>query len=336
MTASAGDRTCVLVVRLSAMGDVVQSLGAVRSLLAARPDLDVHQVVQRPFAPLLEDLGLASVVPFDRHGGLGAFRAVIGRVRTLRPAVALDLQGNWKSASIARWSGAGEVIGAVGPGRREPRSRWLLRSRVACPHAHPAQMAFAVVRAFAPEAEARRPELRPRPAELAREVAAIRALGIDPERPFRAVVLGVQSDPRAIREAALGREAEGADRPLLLVAGPVERDLEVPAGLPVLRHAPGEVRRLIALGAVVRDAGGDVFGPDTGATHVLAATGAPTLAAFGPHDPARTAPPAAIVLRRPDPPECMPCGRRTCRHPDGPVCMDLTTGEAVRSNPSPA
>ena len=44
--------TRVLLVRLSAMGDVVESLGAVRALAAARPDWELHFVTQRPFVPI--------------------------------------------------------------------------------------------------------------------------------------------------------------------------------------------------------------------------------------------------------------------------------------------
>ncbi len=39
----------VLVVRLSAMGDIVHSLGAVEALARARPDLELHFIAQRAF-----------------------------------------------------------------------------------------------------------------------------------------------------------------------------------------------------------------------------------------------------------------------------------------------
>jgi ADP-heptose:LPS heptosyltransferase len=326
----------VLVVRLSAMGDVVQSLGAVLALRAVRPELPVHWVVQRGLAPLLDGLGFASIVRHDRDGGISAFRQTVRALRALRVGIALDLQGNWKSASLARLSGAAEVVGGVGPGRQEPWSAVLLRRRVPIVARHPARIATALVRHVAPDAPAMRPRLVATPGEIERERGAIRALGVDPDRPFRTVVLVAASDCRALRVEAIAREAQLSPIPFLCVAGPEEATEPAPAGLPVLRHAPGEVRRLIALAEVVRGAGGTVLGPDTGATHVLSAAGAPTLAAFGPTDPARTAPLGATLLRRCDPPPCMPCRRRTCRHPHGPVCMDVTTDRARTESASPA
>ena len=53
-------------------------------------------------------------------------------------------------------------------------------------------------------------------------------------------------------------------------------------------------------------AGARVFvGNDSGPTHLAAATGAPTVALFGPTDPRRFAPrgPAVTVLARPPPAE---------------------------------
>jgi ADP-heptose:LPS heptosyltransferase len=101
-----------------------------------------------------------------------------------------------------------------------------------------------------------------------------------------------------------------------------------------LTHARGQLRDLVALGALVARAGGRVLGPDQGATHVLAATGARTLVLFGPQDPERTAPPGAGVLLRQDGPACVPCRRRRCHHPQGPVCMAFTTAQARSGLPA--
>ena len=102
--------TSVLLVRLSAMGDVVQSLGAVRALRAARPDWRLTFVTQTEHAPLLDEPGLVDrIVAFDRGGGLAAVRAlgpikveagrdalrdqvVKGEIRAIRIAAARQLQ----------------------------------------------------------------------------------------------------------------------------------------------------------------------------------------------------------------------------------------------------
>lgn len=325
----------VLLVRLSAMGDVVQSLGAVRALHEARPDLELHFVTQTENAPLLERMPfLASVVLQERKGSVGGLRGVYSRIRRLRCDVALDLQGNWKSAACAFLSRAPVRIGAAGPWRQEPLSRFLLTQRVEVDGPrHPALVALTVVRALAPAARALPPRLDANEEEVAAAAASVRAAGVDPGKPFVAVLLGRPGDPRSLqRDAAL--EAMTRGMPALAVLGPQRDGIDVPEGMRVLQQDRGQLRVLVALGEVVRRAGGEVLGADQGPSHVLAATGARVSVLFGPQDPARTAPPLARVLQRTDPPACMPCRSMRCTHADGPVCMAFTERDG-RVCPSP-
>ena len=85
-------------VRLSAMGDVVQSLGAASALQRARPELEIHFVTQRGFEPLLDGLGFASVIGHDRRAGFRGWRRTRSVLAALRLDAVVDLQGNWKSA----------------------------------------------------------------------------------------------------------------------------------------------------------------------------------------------------------------------------------------------
>lgn len=323
--------TAILLVRLSAMGDLVHCLGAVQALHRARPGWRLVIATQDTFAPLLDDVdGVARVVPFGRRGGFAAVRRLRAELRGERFDVALDLQGNWKSAFVARLSGANDVFGAARAWRREPASRCLLHRTVAIAGApHPANIAWQLVRTLAPEVPFARPVLRATPAELLREREALVLLGIDPERPFRAIVRTDPADPRALRPASIAAETAASPEPVLHVLGPAERALPDLPGTLTLRHGPGEVRRLIALGALVAAVGGVVVGPDQGASHVLAAAGARCLVCFGAQDPRRTAPPAGTCLRHRAPPPCAPCGRRACHHADGPVCMAFTTADAA-------
>lgn len=319
----------VLLVRLSAMGDVVQATGAVRALHEARPDLQLRWVVQRPFAPLVEGLPGVEVFIHDRGAGARGFLRTGRELRAWRPDVALDLQGNWKSAGLARLSGARTRVGAAGAARRERASAVLLTDLlgVGSDGAHPARQALALVRAIAPDAADLPPRLEASRGEVEAEADVLRGLGLDPGLPFRALVLADPSDPRAIRPAALAREVAASELPCVAVGGPAEREVPVPAGVSRIDHAPGELRRLVGLGALLNRAGGDVVGPDKGATHVLAAAGAPVRCLFGPTDPVRTGSPLVTALRAPAPPECAPCRSRTCRHAEGPVCMDFTSRE---------
>ncbi len=318
----------VLVVRLSAMGDVVHGIAAVRALQAARSDLRVSWVVQRPFAPLLEGLGFECVVALDRAGGPRAFLRTARALRALHADVALDLQGNWKSAALALLSGAKRRLGAVRDQRREPTSAWLSNETVRAASAHPDDIARALVREIAPDAGPDdRPSLVASDAECAEEREALRALGVDVARPFRVLVLADPADPRAIRPAALARETANSREPVIALVGPDDAASMVPDGAVLVRHARGELRRLVALGTLGARSGAVALGPDKGASHVLAACGLRTVVVHGPTDPARTASRAATVLRSPSPPSCMPCGKRRCTHAQGPVCTDVAQGD---------
>lgn len=330
--------TSVLFVRLSAMGDLVQGLGAVAALQQVRPDWPTTFVTQREFAPLLAGVpGVRRVVTFARDGGVRALWGVRKVLRTWPHDVALDLQGNWKSALVTRLSGAPRQLGMAGRWRQEPLSRWLLHETIDVDAAsHPARAAWELVRALAPDAPFLRPRLVATGAEMDAERAALRAEGVDPGRPFLVVVRSDPVDPRSLRPIAVA-EARATGIPVVHLVGPGEAALVV-AGDTTLRHRHGELRRLVALGAVVAAAGGEVLGPDRGATHVLAAAGATCRVLFGSQEPQRTAPPAAIALRHPVPPACSPCRRRHCHLPEGPLCMEFTAaqGRAVDLGLPPA
>ena len=123
--------TSVLLVRLSAMGDLVQGLGAVAALHQVRPDWRLTFVTQASFAPLLIGFpGLARVVTFARRAGLRGVLELRRELRSDAYDVALDLQGNWKSAGVAWLSGARDRVGVAASHRQEPMSRMLLRRTV--------------------------------------------------------------------------------------------------------------------------------------------------------------------------------------------------------------
>lgn len=317
--------TSVLLVRLSAMGDVVQSLGAAQALRAARPDWRIVWIVQEAFAPLLAGHpAIDRVVGFDRRGGLRAAWRARAELRRERFDVALDLQGNWKSALLARLSGARDVVGMGAGWRQEPASRLLLRRSVAAAGTpHPARAAWELARALVADVRPQAPRLQAAADELARERRALAELGVAADQPFDLVVVTDPADARALRPATVAARLAGASRPVVQVFGPAEATVAAVTGGPALRHGRGELRRLVALGALSAAAGGTVFGPDQGASHVLAAAGARCVVAFGAQDPLRTAPPTAQAVVHPTPPPCAPCRSTRCRHADGPVCMDF-------------
>jgi ADP-heptose:LPS heptosyltransferase len=108
------ERARILIVRLSAIGDTIQTLPLAAALKRAHPDCLIGWVVEKPSSPLI--VGNPAV---DWHytlprGWLKSLSAVSGLRRALgaqRFTVALDPQGLTKSAVVALLSGAGLRIG---------------------------------------------------------------------------------------------------------------------------------------------------------------------------------------------------------------------------------
>ena len=106
----------ILIVKLSALGDVAHAIPVVDFLRKAAPGASVDWAVDRRFAPVLEgNPGLRRVIPLDlslwkrEWRGAGTRRAVAAWVRELRASgydAAFDIQGNVKSGVVTLLSGA--------------------------------------------------------------------------------------------------------------------------------------------------------------------------------------------------------------------------------------
>ena len=146
----------ILVVRLSAMGDIIHGMPAIAALRRAKPDLKIGWLIEERWAELLcsrEPERLASrsqrkpladrvyVANFSRWGRAlssgGSWREVrscLREVRAMKYELALDLQGSIRSALAARASGANIRIGSSQP-RESPASMLYTRAIVpAGPH----------------------------------------------------------------------------------------------------------------------------------------------------------------------------------------------------------
>ena len=116
-----------LVVRLSAVGDVVHTLPAAAALAAAGHA--ITWAIQPRARPLVERnpavAGLVEI-PARDASSLGELRRARRELRAARVRVALDFQGLWKSAGWAWLSGAKRRIGFDRAARKEPGSALLL------------------------------------------------------------------------------------------------------------------------------------------------------------------------------------------------------------------
>ncbi|MBE0606022.1 MAG: glycosyltransferase family 9 protein [Deltaproteobacteria bacterium] len=125
----------ILIVKLSAMGDVVHALPAVTYLRRAAPSAEIHWAVDTRFAELLEgNPGIAKVVSLPirewkgRLGSPATWREARGGAEALRGGgydLAIDLQGNIKSGVVTYLSGAPLRYGFPRETARERQNLWF-------------------------------------------------------------------------------------------------------------------------------------------------------------------------------------------------------------------
>ena len=323
----------ILIVRLSALGDVVHVLPMLDALRAARPDAHIGWVVEEKAADLLRDhpqIDRLWVLPrarvaehlrrFELVAAVRALWSFFRALRAVRYELALDCQSNLRS-SLATWlSAAPRRVGFAAGFAKEGAQRLHTQSVEPRPgHVLKVERYLELLRALDLPVERPRPRVA-LPVELrTRAGAAMAALGPGPAVLIHPGVSGRGSIKRwdPARFGAVARELAEAGARCLVSWGPGEREqaervVAASEGAARLGPETGSLRELAALLA----AADLVIACDTGPLHLAAALGVPVVGLYGPKDPAvyapwqaRTGAPAPVV-RRPVP--CSPCNANRC------------------------
>jgi heptosyltransferase-1 len=309
----------LLIVRLSAMGDVIHTLPAAYALRAAFPEAMIGWVIEERWAELLCAPGTARrgprsaqrplvdwVHPVSLIGWrkslltiptLQQIAKVWNDVRAARYDVAVDLQGAIRSAVLAQWSGASVVYGAA-EARESPASLWYTRRAVGR-GAHVIEQNLSVVEAVT-QRKMRVPRVEfPRDSAAERRIDERLAGDIDFAILNPGAGWGAKRWP-AERYGRVARVLAASGVRSILNCGPGEEELACEAEAASEGAATAiqcSITELIALTRRAR-----VFiGGDTGPLHLAAALQVPVVAIFGPTDPARNGPygTRCIVLRNP-------------------------------------
>jgi heptosyltransferase-1 len=288
----------LLIVRLSSLGDVIHTLPVAAN--AHRSGARVFWVVEAAYRELLEaDPNVERVLVADTRGWrrrpfsprtFSEVRALSRELKALAPDVALDAQGLWKSALIARAAGA-PVIGFGSADRREPASA-ILADRPVRPLAglHVVDRNLSLVEAAGIPVTERSPDAR---FLLGRSEPEADAFLAGQARPFALYHPGAGRPEKTWGEerfaalASLLSDRGGLSAVVSWGPGDENRARRLAALLPEARVVPALT--LSALAQVVGGASLLVAG-DTGPLHLADALGTPTVALFGPTDPARNGP----------------------------------------------
>jgi heptosyltransferase-1 len=275
MTDAAPQR--LLVIRLSAFGDVIHTIPAVVALREALPRTEIAWAVEPAYAELVETVARVRAIPVAlKRWSVSRIAAAKRDVRGF--STAIDFQGLIKSALIAWSSGARNRYGFARDAVREKPAAWLVNRHAKIDRSkHVVEWNVDLARTFAP-AIARVPEVDFAP-------FAQDATGQLARFANRIVLLPGAGKPGKLWPVA--RFAELAKRigtDALVVWGPGEEELARTIGAEV---APATNFRELAF--VLRHAR-LVIGADTGPLHLAAALGTPLVGLYGPTDPARNGP----------------------------------------------
>ncbi|HEY2894563.1 MAG TPA: glycosyltransferase family 9 protein [Pirellulales bacterium] len=295
----------ILIVRLSAIGDVLHGLPVLVALREALPDAYLAWVVEGRSSELLRNHSSLDEVISVPRGWLKKPSAVWNLRRRLRAEgfdIAIDVQGLTKSAVAAWLSGAPRRIGFAGQDGREI-SRWLNNELVLPARTHVVDRNLELLRAIA---------IDPRKVlfDLQGDVSArdtARSMLVDASLDGRFVLINPGAGwPSKLwpseRYAAVAHELgkRRAIGSLVVWAGEQEHRWaqQIVAGSGgFARLAPAtslsELAALAELAALF-------LGSDTGPMHLAAAVGTPCVALFGPSSGERNGPygPGHIVLQK--------------------------------------
>lgn len=333
----------ILIIKLSAIGDVVQTLPALEAIKKIHPGAEITWVVGEAAAGILEGHPLidrllitrrkawlkALMDPFAVARGAGNAIHFLGELRSVRYDIAVDFQGLFKSGMLI---GLARATRKIGFDRTRELSYLFLNERLPVYdiEKHALERYLDVARhlgATDPSSACTLP-IGQEVASIGKKIEAMISRG----RPLVVV------NPMARWNTKLWPErrfAELADRlvterkAVVIFTGShedrsvIERILAMTKGSALNWAGETTLKELAALASL-----SDLFiTTDTGPMHLAAAAGAKVLALFGPTAPWRTGPygPSHVVVRAGI--ECSPCFQRKCEI--GIRCMEEITVEEV-------
>jgi heptosyltransferase I len=307
----------LLVVRLSAMGDIIHTLPAVAALREAFPHATLGWLVEERWAELL------CTLRYPRSGRRSEQRPLVDRLHSVNTAewrrtlfsfntwqqmavglselrgvrydAAIDFQGAIRSALLARWSGAPVVYGTAQP-RENAASMWYTR-QIFPSGTHVVEQALALAQAVIQHSMPDAPLTLPVDPDAEQKITTLAAGGCGFAILSPGAGWGAKQWP-AERYGVVARELEKLGIQSLVNYGPGEEELAATVEATsqgTARRVSCSVAELIALTRRARL----FIGGDTGPMHLAAALKIPVVAIFGPTNPARNGPfgTRSVVLR---------------------------------------
>ena len=324
----------ILVIKPSALGDIIHGLPFLNAIRKCFPHTEIHWVLARPFAELLEGHPLLDklwVIDKDKWKGLSNLKktasemiALFRGLKSEKFDIAVDLQGLLRSGIIAYASGAKIRIGLKGFKEAREGSRFFHTHRVATggklihavdrylrvaeflgcdvsdvefPLVEGTDYAIPVSAPYAVLVPGARWQAKKWAPERFGELAKM----LHKEIGFMSVIVGTKADEEEAKK-------------IVSASGGAALSL---AGKTTLRELIGIIKKSDI-----------VISTDSGPMHIAAALGKPVFALFGTTSPARTGPygKTSTVITADLP--CSPCFKKKCGAEEA-ACMDAITPKMV-------
>jgi len=320
----------ILIVRLSALGDIIHTLPVLPPLRKRFPEAELFWLVEERFSPILQgNPYLSGIIAVDTRKarrsplfGIKELFALKKRLSSLAFDIAIDFQGLVKSAMFALLSGARLRLGYEKGDLREPFARFFYHKRrnslTTERHIVDKHLGLLSLLGIEEINEVTFPILLSQKEEEKGERFLKKAGG-------RFIVLNPAGGWENKRYPPEGLAKAGdiiakeTGIPIFISYGPGERSL----ALEVKERMKEEAELLPETGireltAIIKRAN-LVVSADTGPLHLAAALSVPTVGIYGPTDPLRNGPYCdGITLYKKI--ACSPCYKRKC-HPLPPPCI---------------
>ncbi len=321
----------VLIVKISALGDVVHALPVLAYLKSADPDMQIDWMVEQSFAPFLEDHPLINnlyrinLKAWRKSGLLASVRdtfGIVSDVRKMRYDCVLDLQGNTKSGVFTLTSGAPLRFGFDRESARESLNLLATNRKVSLSEMdhHISDRSLAIAKVAFPGGTVPQ-EAGPLPVddearlEVEQKLTAVNFVESSLVVLHYGTTWVTKHWPLVYWQNLARRLVdEMGIRPVLTWGNDKEltavQSIQHACGDKAVIWPRGDLKELTALLARADL----VVGGDTGPIHIAAAVGTSTVSIFLVTDPRRNAPRGRGHSHVAADVDCAPCLRKECDH----------------------
>nr|WP_312562832.1 lipopolysaccharide heptosyltransferase II [Anaerospora sp.] len=325
----------ILIVKLSAIGDVIHALPVAHALKQEYPQARITWVVEKPAYDLLtNNPAIDEIILFDKpkfksFAGLLKYSPEFADKLKMRQFdLALDLQGLFKSAAIVALSGAKQRVGYC---NMRELSGWV--SRPVCgaySKGHVVERYLDVARFLGCEVKTATFTVNNTPGEEINGAAIAAQAGLPAGHPYVILAPGTNWPSKCWpveRFSQLAAALKGSGILSVITGAANDRSLALairnvcPEAIDLTGQTTLKELAFLMKGACC------FIGGDTGPMHLAAAMQTPVIALFGPTDPARNGPYGDCHTVLTVQAECRNCWKREC--PEGKRCLAAIEVEPV-------